>query len=230
MDTVVWILILLTAFNFLLKQTFWHRTATGVVALASAAFVLLAWGSAIEQSKTQIADWLANQSLMLDTSVVLTVEVALQMAFCLLSIHVENMSPVKKRMRLAYRILYWFPGLLIIPVLFFGLTQLIFALPGISFRMVAWMFAAVVLAGIPLARWFLRWLLPESDLRLELLFLTNAFVAVLGTIATVNGQTAVDGSAAVDWPALAGCVAIFLAGSTAGFAIHAARRRMKKLS
>ena len=51
---------------------------------------------AIQQSKTQIADWLADVQLMLDTSVVLTVEVALQMAFCMLAVHVLTTGPVKE--------------------------------------------------------------------------------------------------------------------------------------
>ncbi len=217
MDTVIWILILLTAFNFLLKQTFWSFRGVVFVALAAAAFVVAMWPYAIEQSKTQIADWLADTALMLDTAVVLTVEVALQMAFCLLSVHIMNVSPVKKRMRVAWKILYWFPGVLIWPVLFFGLTQLIFALPGISFRLVAWGFGLAVLVLLPLGRWGVKWLVPEGELRMELLFLTNALVAVLGVIATVNGCTAVQGTATVDWAALGGCVGIFAVGALSGF-------------
>lgn len=225
MDTIVWILILLTAFNFLLKQTFWRWTAVGVAAVIAAAFVLLTWPYAIEQSKTQIADWLHRPELMLNTAVVLTVEVALQMAFCLLAVHVANVHPVKKRMMLAYRVLYWFAGVLIFPVLFFGLTQLIFALPGIAFRTVAWGFAAFVLLAVPLGRWFLRWLLPETELRLELLFLTNALVAILGIVATVNGRTAVEGVASVNWPAFGGCVGIFIVGGLIGMLVRAVRNR-----
>lgn len=224
MDTIVWILILLTAFNFLLKQTFWRWTATVVAAILMALFVVLTWKYAIEQSKTQIADWLADQALMLNTSVILTVEVSLQMAFCLLSVHVANMSPVKKRMRLAHLLLYWFPGVLIFPVLFFGLTQLIFSMPGVSFQTVAWGFAVAVLLLVPLGRWGIRWLLPENDLRLELLFLTNALVAILDIVATVNGQTAVEGVATVDWLALAGCIGIFVVGGALGLI----REQLKK--
>lgn len=225
MDTIVWILILLTAFNFLLKQTFWKLTASGIAAVIAAAFVLLTWPYAIEQSKTQIADWLHRPELMLNTAVVLTVEVALQMAFCLLSVHVANVHPVKKRMMLAYRVLYWFAGVLVFPVLFFGLTQLIFALPGISFRAVACGFAGVVLVAIPLGRWFIRWLLPEPELRLELLFLTNALVAILGIVATVNGRTAVEGSATVNWLAFAGCIGIFITGGLIGLLVREVRNR-----
>ena len=199
MDTIVLILILLTAFNFLLKQTFWKPIAVGVTAAIAAVFVILVWPYAIEQSKTQIADWLSDNQLMLDTSVVLTLEIVLQMAFCLLAVHVANFSPVKRRMMWAYCVLYWFPGVLIFPVLFFGLTQAIFSFPGVSFKLIAWLFGLFIFVVIPVGRWLVRWLLPEEELRLELFFLTNALVAILGIIATVNGRTAVDGVSDVDW-------------------------------
>ncbi|MFR4039625.1 MAG: hypothetical protein ACLTZT_19190, partial [Butyricimonas faecalis] len=174
MDTIVLILILLTAFNFLLKQTFWKPVAVGAAAGIATIFVILMWPYAIEQSKTQIADWLSDNQLMLDTSVVLTLEIVVQMAFCLLAVHVANYSPVKNRMMVAYRLLYWFPGVLIIPVLFFGLTQAIFSFPGVSFKLIAWLFGLFVFVVIPLGRWLIKWLLPEEELRLELFFLTNA--------------------------------------------------------
>ena len=216
MDTIVLILILLTAFNFLLKQTFWKPVAVGAAAGIATIFVILLWPYAIEQSKTQIADWLSDNQLMLDTSVVLTLEIVVQMAFCLLAVHVANYSPVKNRMMVAYRLLYWFPGVLIIPVLFFGLTQAIFSFPGVSFKLIAWLFGLFVFVVIPLGRWLIKWLLPEEDLRLELFFLTNALVAILGIIATVNGRTAVEGVGDVDWSALTGCVVLFLVGAIAG--------------
>ncbi len=77
MDTVVLVLMLLIAFNFLLKQTFWKTVAVGIIATV-ALFAGLMWPYAIEQSKTQIADWLGNTALMLDTSVLLTIEVSLR--------------------------------------------------------------------------------------------------------------------------------------------------------
>ena len=64
MDTIVLILILLTAFNFLLKQTFWKPVAVGAAAGIATIFVILLWPYAIEQSKTQIADWLSDNQLM----------------------------------------------------------------------------------------------------------------------------------------------------------------------
>ena len=105
MDTVVLVLMLLIAFNFLLKQTFWKTVAVGIITTVAALFAGLMWPYAIEQSKTQIADWLGNTALMLDTSVLLTIEVSLQMAYAMLAVHVASAYPVKPRTLLTYRFL-----------------------------------------------------------------------------------------------------------------------------
>ena len=75
------------------------------IAAICAAFAGLMWPYAIEQSKTQIANWLSNQPLMLDTAVLLSVEVCVQMAYAMLAVHVANDYPVKPRMIVMYRFL-----------------------------------------------------------------------------------------------------------------------------
>ena len=71
METVVVVLMILVCFNFMMKQTFRKRGSVAAIAVVATLFVGLMWPYAIQQSKTQIADWLANVQLMLDTSVVL---------------------------------------------------------------------------------------------------------------------------------------------------------------
>lgn len=224
METVVIVLMILVCFNFMMKQTYRKPWSVAAIAVVSALFVGLMWPYAIQQSKTQIADWLANTQLMLDTSVVLTLEVALQMAFCMLAAHVMTTGPIKKRTLWMYRALRWFPGILIFPVLFSALVYLIFFFPGVSFSLVAWCMAAAVLVLVPAGTWLLRWLLPEKELRLEILFLTNALTAILGIIATVNGRTAVAGISEVDWGALAGLLALLAGGGLIGLVIYKYRR------
>lgn len=216
METVVLVLMLLTAFNFLLKQTFWKVIAVGIIAAICAVFAGLMWPFAIEQSKAQIANWLGNQPLMLDTSVILSIEVCLQMAYAMLAVHVANDYPVKPRTLVMYRFLRWFPGLLIFPVIFSGLVYLIFAFPGTSFQTIAWSYAAFILIAIPGGRYLLIYLLPEKELRLELFFLTNALVAILGIVATVNGKTSAAGISEIDWKALLGVIAIAGTGAILG--------------
>ena len=227
MQTVVVILILLVCFNFMLKQTYSKRWAVGITSIASALFVGLMWPYAIEQSKTQIADWLSNPEQMLDTSVILSIDVCTQMAFCMLAVHMLTGGIAKPRTLWMYRILRWFPGILIFPVLFSILVGVIFAFPGESFSTVAWILAALVLVVIPLGTIGLRWLLPEKEIRLELLFITNAMTAILGIVATVNGRTAMSGISNVDWTALAGLIAMVLAGGVAGVVLR--HIKMKKI-
>lgn len=156
MQTLVFVLMLLVCFNFLLKQTYNKRWAVGITTLACALWTGLSWPYAILQSKTQIADWLANPALMLDTSVILSVEICMQLAFCLLAVHLMTGGTVPRRTLWIYRFLRWFPGLLIFPVLFSGLVALIFSFPGTSFSLLAWSMAGGVLLGIPLCTVLLR--------------------------------------------------------------------------
>ena len=202
METVVVVLMILVSFNFLLKLTYCKLWTVGVIAVSACLFVGLMWPLAIEQSKTQIADWLSNPQLMLDTSVILSLEVVLQLAYCMLAAHLQTAGKVGSRTVLAYRCLRLFPGVLIFAVLFSLLVALIFSFPGISFSLLAWL---------------LKWLLPEKEVRLELLFLCNALVAILGVVATVNGTTAVSASGDVDWFASLALLLLMLLGGLAGY-------------
>lgn len=226
METLVLVIMVLVCFNFVLKQTLckWYHTVA--ITAASALFVGLMWPYAIEQSKSQITLWLSNTSLMLDTSIVLTLEVILQMSFCMLAAHIKSSGILNKRTIWVYRFLRWFPGILFFPVLFCGLVALIFSFPGKSFSVVAWCYAGGIAVVVALGVLLPKWLLPQKEVRLELLFLANVFVAILGIVATVNGRTAVEGIDYVEWGALGGLAAIVAAGASAGFLLR--NLKMKK--
>ena len=226
METVVLVMMIVVCFNYLLKQTWRKPFFVALSAVVCALLVGLAWPWAIEQSKNQIAGWLADSALMLDMAVLLTLEVALQMTFCVVAAHIHTAGRVKPSVVWIYRLLRWFPGLLVFPVLFSLLVAAIFALPGVSFPLTAWSLAAVVAAVIPLGRWALKLLLPEKEIRLELLFLTNALIAILGIIATVNGRTAVAGITSVDWPSLGGVMAFVAAGLLLGMAAFRIKQKL----
>lgn len=224
METVVLVIILLVCFNFVLKQTYRKLWMVGAISLLCALFVAFAWPWAIEQSKSQIQDWLHNPQLMLDTAVVLFIEVVIQMAYCLMAVHLMNTGKVRRRTLFIYKLLRWFPGLLIFPVLFHIETQCMFWLTGMEFSTVAYGLAAIVFVAIPLFTWAIKWLIPEKELRLEIFFLSNALIAILGIIATVNGRTAVAGISEVNWAALACMAGLTLLCAIVGFIFY----RMKK--
>ena len=218
METVVVILLILVCFNFVLKQTFhsWKEWL-GISAIIFL-FVGMMWPYAIEQSKSQIASWLSNQSLMLDTAVILTIDVVIQISFCLLTVKIQTATKIGRFTRWYYHFLEWFPGILVFPVLFCLLVVTIFAFPGIRFQTVAWSLGATLFMATPLLAFGLRWILPEEEIRLEVLFLCNILTALLGVIATVNGRTAVLGTTEVDGWALAGILCMLLIGGIIGYA------------
>ena len=205
---------LLVTFSTWLKLTFMKVWQMVAVAAVCALFVGLSWPMAIEQSRNKIAEWLQDQPLMLDVSVVLTIEVLWQMAFCLLAAGLLYVRRVRRRTLWAYRVLRFFPGVLVFAVLFYGLIQAIYAFPGVDFARVAWTMAAIVFVALPLGAWGLRFLVPEKDLRLEILFLLSSLVMTLGVVATVNGTTSFGGSDPVEWGAMAAalCLAVVCGG------------------
>src|SRR5690606_3254521 len=84
--------------------------------------------------------------------------------------------------------LYWYPSLLIFPVLFYLLTQLIFSFPGTDFDTISYILAAAVLVILPALSYLVRYIYPEKELRLEVYFLVSLFVCIIGLITTVNGN------------------------------------------
>lgn len=220
METVVFVMMILVCFNYILKQTYRKSYSVLFSAVVCALFAGLMWPYAIEQSKVQISVWLANTTLMLDMAVILTLEVAVQMAFCILSANIQTSGKVKPLTIWIYRALRWFPGVLIFPVLYSILVSAIFAMPGVSFSLVAWSLAAVLFGVFTFGTYVMKRILPEKELRLELLFLSNALIAILGVIATVNGRTAVAGISEVNWTASVGVFVLVAAGIIGGIVIY----------
>ena len=63
---------------------------------------------------------------MLDTSVLLTLDVAMQIAFCFLCSRRVAGERLPRWQETAYLVTLWFPGILIFPVLFSLLVEIIF--------------------------------------------------------------------------------------------------------
>ena len=190
--------------------------------------ILVCFSFVLEQSKTQIAAWIADQKLMLDMAVLLSVDVALTMLFCVHHVDLKTSEHVSRRKWMFFIFLKYFPGMLIFPVLFSVLVMTIFMLPGVSFQVVAWVLAILLLFLIPVLTYGLRWLLPERPIRLELLFLIEVLLGLMGIIGTVNGRTAVAGFNSFDALSLLGVIAIVIVGMALGWGYY--RIKMQRLS
>ena len=225
METVVKLAMVLVSLSFVLKLTGYKLRQLLLMALLCALFVGFSWQFAAAQSKTAIASWLSDRELMQDIAVLMTLDVALQMAYCLMAVNLMNSGPLKRRTILVYKLLRLFPGIMVFLVLFSLLVSCVFAFPGVSFSLISWCMAAAVLVLLPLAVLGVRKLLPEKEIRLELLFLSNALTAALGVIATVNGTTASESVDSVDYPATVAVIGIVLLGAALGFLLYRIKSR-----
>lgn len=220
MEIVVMIIMILVVVSFVMKLT-WH-SIYGIIgtAVVAAVFVRLTCGYAADQSRTQIADWLSRPELMLDTSVLLTLDVAFQIAFCILMAKRLSGEKMPRLSSLFLQVTGWFPGVLIFPVLFSVLVEVVFSFPGNDFAVLGWITAAIVAVLVTLLAIGMKSLLPDGRMRLELMFLVNGLIAILGVISTVNGRTAVNGTTEIEWDALAGVLAIAAAGAIVGVFVN----------
>lgn len=209
----------LAMLSFLIKLSCQSKITIAITAIALAVFIALCGEAASEQSRTQIANWLSQPDLMLDTSVLLTIDVAMQITFCILAVKSLAGEPFTRTHIAIYKIVQWVPGILVFPILFAGLVSIIFACPGIDFNSTALYLGIAIAIIVPLLAFGLNWLILDKETRLELIFLLNGLVAVLGIIATVNGRTTMNGPSEIDWYALLGVIAIVAVGVVAGFFI-----------
>lgn len=232
METLITFSMIIVCFNFLLKQTYHKWWIVAVNVLVIALFSGLMWRFAVLQSKTQIADWLSNQKLMLDIAVILSIDIILQLSFCVLFGRQLVGEKISMPMKVIYRCLKFFPGIAIFPVLFGILTILIFTFPGMNFKLISWSFAAAVAIIIPITVYVINTIIPEKELRTELLFFSNCLLAILGIISTVNGNVAVQGISEVNFGSLLCLVALLAAFGCIGFIIQEKllKRKIKKLN
>ena len=184
MELIIQILMLFILINCIVKLSFWKLWQALLFSGICAVFIIGMCQFAITQSKTQLLDYLSNIRILQDAAVLITIESAICFAFCFAAL--RDMFGKKKKPWL--KPLYWYPSLLIFPVLFYLLTEIIFAMPGTDFTKTSYYLSAAVLVGMPLLSYITKKLFPEEELRLEVYFLVSLFVAIIGLITTVNGN------------------------------------------
>ncbi|MBO5182195.1 MAG: hypothetical protein J6B92_09985 [Paraprevotella sp.] len=225
MEIVLCILMLFIVLNTLFRLSFHPLAGRIAFAVAAAGFVLWNTRYAVLQSKTQIADYLQDKQMLQNMAILVTLESAVCFAHCITRLNrsAERKAPVGARLLAAY------PSLLLFPVLFFALTESIFALTGTDFMHTAAGLAAACLVVLPLAPAGIRMLFPAEEERLEIHFLLNLSVCAIGLITTVNGETVYAAAQAdADWSDMARAAAGFLFIAVAGYAAARLRWRFKK--
>ena len=185
MEYIILILILFIFINTILKLSYWKWWQSVIFGFICGVFILFIYPIAISQSKTELAAYLNNPKVMQDLAVLVTLESIIYIAFCFMAMQQLYTRTIRRWVKL----LFWYPGILVFPVLFYVLTNTIFNFPGVDFTTIAYTLAGGVFVLFPLLSIGIKWVLPEKELRLEVQFLISLFVTITGLISTENGNT-----------------------------------------
>ncbi len=186
MKILLIVILFLVLFVFSLKQTFGSRRQLFVWALVCALATVWSGNIAITVSKTDFAAWLADKNLMKDIAVLVSLEVIANIAFCVTTVILDNSLQGNKKLKIINTILKWFPGVCIFPTLFYMLAVTIYAFPGVDFDVMRYVFGALILVALPLASWIVKLVLPEKEIRTEVLFISSAVLAMAATLLSMN--------------------------------------------
>lgn len=228
MEILIYTLIVFVLLGCAFKLSQWGWTARIVFGALLAAFVAWSERYAVQQSKTQLADYLANVTALQNMAVVVTVDsvFCFGYAFCYFQ---DMYATDQQRGRWWLTILKWYPSLLIFPVTFYAFTQTLFVAVGVDFSTTVCFFAIACLVGLPLISEGCKWLVPERDGRVEMQLLSGCFVCVLGLISTESGKMVYKvQETTADWHMIALSAGVFAVLFALGIVIDRIKYRLKR--
>lgn len=145
MEILIYTLIVFILVSCAFKLSQWGWISRIAFSASLAAFVLWSKQYAVLQSKTQLADYLANSAALQNMAVVVTIDTVFCFAYAFCYFQDMYEDP-QKRSKWWLNILKWYPSLLMFPVTFYAFTQTLFVAVGVDFSTTTWAVAIACLA------------------------------------------------------------------------------------
>ena len=200
MEMLVFILMMLVVLNCGMKTSLWTFLPRLAFALLLGGFSYWSIDYAEMQSKTQIDNWLHREDVLQGIAIIVTLESAIGLMYCFSCLNDDGKRPRRRFIRL---LLHAYPSLLIFPVVFYGLTKLLFLHVGMDFSTTSLIYAIAVIAVSLSCATLARWLLPPKDLRIEAHLWLTVMVCVLSLLLTQNGEIIYRSNVkTVDWTSM----------------------------
>ena len=181
MEILLMMLMMLVVFNCAMKISLWPFWARLAFALLLGVFAYWSIDYAVMQSKTQIDSWLHREDVLQGIAIMVTVESAIGLMFCLSYLNDDGKKPGRRFVQL---VLHAYPSLLVVPVTFYCLTRLLFLQVGVEFVTIGLIYAIAVMVTLTLVAELARWLLPTNDLRVEAHLWLTVMVCLLSLLLT----------------------------------------------
>lgn len=226
MDMLVMVMAMLVVVNSAFKMSLWPWWQRGLFSLLLGAFIVWGMDIAVGQSKTAVTAWLRREDIRQWIAIIVTLESALGMTFCLSCFDTGRRS---RKTAVLHRMLHAYPPLLLFPVVFYLLMQCLFVWVGSDFTTTAWSLAIGVAVLMPLLAEAARWLLPDREARIEAHLWLTVMVCVIGLLMTQNGKIIYNpGENPVDWKSLAFTLSGCAVAVAAGFLVYCVKWKIKR--
>ncbi|MDO4771254.1 hypothetical protein [Porphyromonas sp.] len=196
MITLVYIVMLLCILAVSAKLSLLDFKTSVVYGILFLIFSWLAMPYAITSSRNEIASYLSSYEARQYVAILVTVECAIAIAFAFRKWHTTAKDPEREsrwhkiKTRLATP-LWWiqkyYVSLLILPTLFFIQTQVIYALPGVDFKISALIVGVGALLFVPFMSQLFKWTLPLRNMREELV-LSLSILLCLSALFSTNTE------------------------------------------
>lgn len=215
MEIILYVLMLFILLNCAFKLSLWKWWQRGLFSLIAGVFAFWSMKYAMLQSKTQLDDYLQNTVALQDMAIIVTLESVFCFGFIFL--YFQN-TYEQTRKKWWAKLLYWYPSLLLFPVIFYALTQTLFTFVGMDFTMTALLFSIGAFVLIPVLAEGVKWLMADEESRVEIHLLMTCFICVLGLLSTENGKMVYTVKEnPPDWKMILLSIVIFLLLFVAGF-------------
>lgn len=194
MITLVYIVMLLCVLAVAAKLSLLDFKQGVVYGLLFALFSWVVMPYAIASGRNEIASYLSSHTARQYVAILVTVECAIALAFAFREWHtLPSSSPSRESLRSRLRIimakpLWWFQkhyvSLLILPTLFYIQTQVLYALPGVDFKVPALLVGGGSLLFFPLMAGLFKYALPHRNMREELALVLSVLLCVTALFST----------------------------------------------
>ena len=183
MQLLIILLFVLAITGFVLQITMIKKLAVQLaLCMVLALAIYLAYPYAIEQSYSRFKANIDNQQIVSNFLVLQIIECIMGLLFCIFLIR----DFYKERTIAIFRYFKLFPGIIVLPALFYAESFVFLNIPGINFQTLAIIIAILVPALIFGTMKLIKWLIPEYDLRLELKFIIHILQLILSVVISVK--------------------------------------------
>lgn len=184
----------------------WYRLA---FSLLSGVFVIGCHPYAMEVNKLELQRILSTQEAMMNISLLVMVDMLLSCYFCIARI---KDSEDKETFRWYTVLFRYMPSLLVFPALYYIHITLFFSLTGVDFIRTSIGLAVATALLFGLASFFMRKLIAEKELLIELVVMLTLFICVLVICCTIfhPSATVYNHASPIDWKGCIGTLAVLL--------------------